>query len=130
MKKFSFGKQERLGSRKILENIFETGKAINEFPFRLLWIESPVEEKKILKIAISVPKKKIKRAVDRNKIKRLIKESYRLNKHTILSTIETSGKKFSAIIIFTGKEEMTYKETEAKIILTLHRFVQAACKKY
>lgn len=127
--RYTFHKHERLCSRKVMESIFESGKAINENPMRLLWMESSPDENLPLKIAISVPKKFFKKAVDRNKIKRQIREAYRLNKHTILPMLENSGKKFSAIIIFTGKEPLSYQNTEAKIILTLQRFAKEACKR-
>jgi ribonuclease P protein component len=127
--RFLFPKKERLCSRKAIETIFESGKAINESPLRFLWTESSAEDKIPLKIAISVPKRNFKRAVDRNKIKRQIREAYRLNKHKVLTRIENTGRKFSGIIIYTGKEHHTGQEMEAKIIVTLQRFAKEACKK-
>jgi ribonuclease P protein component len=125
--RFTFSKQERLGSRKALDKIFKSGKKINEGFIQLLWTESDSEEKAFLKIAISVPKRNFKKAVDRNKIKRQIREAYRLNKHKILPLVESAGKKFYAVILFTGKVPLTYAETETKIILTLQRFAGKAC---
>ena len=126
--RFLFPKQERLCSRKTIETIFESGKAINESPLRFLWVEASAEEKILLKIAISVPKRIFKRAVDRNKIKRQIREAYRLNKYKVLTMIENSGRKFSGIIIYTGREHLTRQEMEAKIIVTLQRFAKETCK--
>ncbi|MFI5218051.1 MAG: ribonuclease P protein component [Bacteroidia bacterium] len=125
--RFTFSKHERLGSRKALEHIFKSGKKINESTIQILWMESDSKEKALLKIAISVPKKNFKKAVDRNKIKRQIREAYRLNKHKILPLIKSTGKKFSAVILFTGKVPLAYPETEAKIILTLQRFASKVC---
>ncbi|HKR05371.1 MAG TPA: ribonuclease P protein component [Bacteroidia bacterium] len=125
---FTFSK-ERLCSRKTIEKIFDSGKAINENPFRLLWVEAPNEENVYLKIAISVPKKNFKKAVDRNKIKRQIREVYRLNKNKFFSTLENPEKRYAAIIIYTGRVLPDRKEMEAKIFVTLQRFAKETCKK-
>lgn len=129
MKTFPFSKSQRLCSRKVIESVFETGNVINQSPLRLFWKESPPEEKVLLKIAISVPKKFFKKSVDRNKIKRQLREAWRLNNHKILPEIESSGKKFSVIIVYSSKQQLTYHETEAKIIVTLQRFAKEACKR-
>ena len=126
--RFFFRKQERLCSRKVIESVFETGKSINENPFRFLWMETLHTENVLLKITISVPKKNFKKAVDRNKIKRQIREAYRLSKHKVLSSIENAEKKYAAIIIYTGKQPLSLTELEAKIIVTLQRFAKATCK--
>jgi ribonuclease P protein component len=126
---FPFSKKEHLCSRRVIEKIFTAGKVINESSLRLLWIEDFLEKEIPLKVAISVPKKNFKKAVDRNKIKRQIRESYRLSKHLIMQELLKEEKKYSCIIIYTSKKQLTSQEMQAKIIVTLQRFVKDACKK-
>ncbi len=125
---FKFSKAEHLCSLKTLDLVFETGKKINVNPFRFVWIERATTDNVKLKIAFSVPKKFFKRAVDRNKIKRHMREAYRLNRDKQLSEITNSGKQFAAMLVFSAREPLSYAETEAKIILTLQRFAKEACK--
>ena len=73
----TLGKKERLKSQKLIGRLFEEGISIKIFPFRLIYI---VTEKPLLQSSFSVPKRNFKKAVDRNRIKRLIKEAYRLER--------------------------------------------------
>ena len=125
---FKFNKAEHLCSIKTVDLVFETGKKINVNPFRFIWIESATTDNVKLKIAFSVPKKFFKRAVDRNKIKRHMREAYRIHRDKQLSQIANSGKQFAAMLVFNAREPLPYSETEAKIILTLQRFAKEACK--
>jgi ribonuclease P protein component len=128
--RFTFRKNEHLCSRKSIEAIINYGKAINEPPFRLSWIEDTDIKSEPLKIAISVPKRFFKRAVDRNSIKRIIREAYRLQKAPFLCMLKDSDKCYHALLIYTGKEIPAYRQVEDKIILTLQRFVKEECGKY
>ena len=94
-----FKKGERLNSRKIISQLFQEGDTINCFPLRIIFLE----KNQILfpsAVAVIVPKKNIKKAVDRNLIKRRIKESYRLHKSEFYSLLEKSGKKVNLIILY------------------------------
>lgn len=85
--KQTFGKEEKLKLRKDIETLFRTGKAFSILPLRVIYtIKSVTDQTSILpiQIGVSVPKKRFKHAVDRNRCKRVIRENWRLQKHTLL----------------------------------------------
>ena len=102
MKINSFGRKEKLKSSKLISEIFQNGKSKTKGYIRTCFIENNLN---INRIAVSVPKRNFKRAVDRNRIKRLIRESYRLNKSEIIFS-----KTYDVMFIFTGKIIPDYKE--------------------
>jgi ribonuclease P protein component len=86
---FTFGKKERLSQRSDIERLFNEGHSFSLPPFRVFYIRSASPETAPVKILIAVPKKKYKRAVDRNKLKRMIREAYRLNKAVIAESVNS-----------------------------------------
>jgi ribonuclease P protein component len=113
---YTFCKEERLKSRKIIQELFEKGKIIHHYPFKILYAYKSTGESKFpAKIAISVSKKNFKRAVDRNRIKRKVREAYRLNKHALYSEISTSDQKVCFFVIYTAKKELEYAVIEKEI---------------
>jgi|SRR5687768_7489579 len=103
MVRFTLSKQERLSSLKDIDFLFTEGKSLTKYPLRIVWRESTKPGKSPVRVMFSVSKKKFPRAVDRNRIKRLLRESYRqLKPDLYLSfTLETA---LDVGIIFTGKE--------------------------
>ncbi|MGZ4035066.1 MAG: ribonuclease P protein component [Bacteroidia bacterium] len=114
----TFSKAERLCSQVLIERLFEKGKSFNSFPFRVTWMEI-AESPAPVKVVISVPKRTFKKAVDRNKIKRQIREVYRKEKHKIYGLL--NSKKILLMLIYTGKTKIEFKELELKIIEALER---------
>lgn len=114
----TFTKAERLSSTIEIDNLFKKGKSFNSNPFKVIWLEKP-EGSVPAKIVISIPKRLFKKAVDRNRLKRLIRESYRKNKQLLYDNLE--HKKILLMFIFTSKTIIEYKEMEEKIILILQR---------
>jgi ribonuclease P protein component len=119
----TFTKSERLCSKVIMDKMFEKGKVIVVPSFKLIWLKAEEGAGQPVQIVISVPKRNFKRAVDRNLLKRRIREVYRKNKETIYSRI--NGQTFYLMLIFTGKEIIEYKEAEEKIIKLLQRLIPA-----
>ena len=110
----TFRKSERLCSRKILESLASKGRNIHIPPFRIVWLFSELTKEVPAQIAFAVPKRNIKNAVERNRIKRLMRESYRKNKSTLFSLIVEQEKRVALLYIFTGKEAVSHDETELK----------------
>ena len=82
----SFGKKEKLKSKKEIELLFAEGESIAKYPVRLVFKKASFEEDVAFKVGTSVSKRYFKKAVDRNRIKRLMRESYRKNKYIVANT--------------------------------------------
>jgi ribonuclease P protein component len=104
----TLNKTEKLKSRKSIQELYRKGKRIYSFPLLLLYIPmDSASEKVVLKMAASVSKKKIRRAVDRNKLKRRIREAYRLQKPEILNILpHQTGYLF--MFVYLSKEVVSY----------------------
>ncbi len=120
----TFRKSERLCSRKILETLATKGRSIHNPPFRMVWLFSPLTKDVPAQIAFSVPKRNIKTAVDRNRIKRLMRESYRKNKSAFFTFINEQEQKVALLFIFTGKMAVSHSETELKTKSILSQLAQ------
>jgi ribonuclease P protein component len=114
----TFSKNERLCSKPLIDQLVQKGNSFNGFPFKIIWLEIQ-ESSAPVKIVISVPKRNFKRAVDRNRIKRLIRETYRKNKHTLIERI--GNRKIVLLLVYTSKTFIDYTGTEEKIKIVLNR---------
>ena len=119
--KQTFTKEERLSSRKLIEQVATEGKSFLVHPFKVIALEIKEEQKYPAQVMMSVAKKRFPRAVDRNRIKRLMREAYRKNKHTLYTALNEQNRKFALMLIYIGSELPEYKLTEDKIILILQR---------
>jgi ribonuclease P protein component len=117
----TFTKSERLCSKVIIDEVFETGKPIVGPSFKLIWKKAGSFQKVPAQILITVPKRNFKKAVDRNKIKRRIREIYR--KHKNILYLKIGAETYYLMLIYTGKNIIEYKEAEVKIIKLLERLI-------
>ncbi len=117
----TFKKTERLSKKKEVEELFTTGESFLKFPFRVVYKIKHAVEKFPVRVAISVPKKKIKRAVDRNRIKRLTREAYRLNKAELISACKAANISVDFMLIYTGNVNPEFTHIQTKLVLILQR---------
>ena len=124
-KQFTLGKNERLKSRKQIEELFDKGKTFVVSPFRIYYLLKEGFEQQIallgLQFGVGVSGKNFKRAVDRNRIKRLVREAYRLQKNSLNE--KTKAKKYSLPIFFTytKKELPEFKMVNEKVAVILKK---------
>ena len=120
--KLSFTKQERLCSKILIDEIFDKGQKIKSFPFMVTYLPIQKDHQDWdypVKIVISVPKRRVKLAVKRNRLKRQIKEAYRLNKSEFYNKLEAKNKNLALFLIYIGKENEDYNFIEKKLKLLL-----------
>ena len=117
---FSLQKKERIKSKKLMENVFAEGRKINHYPLRLIYLPTQFEDDSQFKIAVVAPKKVFRSAVKRNRIKRLLKEAYRLNKSIIFNN---SKGNFALVFLYLGKEMPDYRQIEEKMVMLLQKFL-------
>ena len=101
----SFGKKEKLKSKIIIDRLFAEGNSLKKYPLRLIFLPLDNPAEAVNKTGVSVPKRNFKRAVDRIKIKRLMREAYRKNKYLVTSNLENS---YALMFIYTGREINDY----------------------
>ena len=101
MQRNTFPLKEHLKSKKVIEQVYANGASVTSFPLRAVFIEQPVEtQEPTAAILINVAKKRFRHAVDRNLVKRRIREAYRTSKHPFIESLEKSGKKMAVAIIY------------------------------
>ncbi|MHA7056893.1 ribonuclease P protein component [Aquimarina sp. M1] len=122
----TFGKEEKLKKKKEIELLFSEGKSIAKHPIRLIYRKSTLEKDGSIRVAVSVSKRNFKKAVDRNRIKRLLRECYRKNKYLV---VNNTTYHFDFMFLFTGKEMPDYKLSEAKIKEIIQKFITKEIKR-
>lgn len=115
-----FPKSERLNHKKVISQLFQSGQTSFSYPFRLVFATHPEPSDIKPQILISIPKKKFKKAVDRNWLKRRIKEAYRQNK-IILTDKNAQFQIRHLIIIYIATEKMPYGDLKKKLLKALNR---------
>jgi ribonuclease P protein component len=116
----TFTKEERLCNKRLIDGLFHNGSSFLCYPFKVSWLPSGDSQSFPAQILFSVPKKRFKRAVDRNLIKRRMREAYRLHKEQYLYRIlNDAGKRIIFSVGYIGKEIAPYDFTEKKMLKLL-----------
>lgn len=119
--KNTLGKQERLKSKKLIEKLYKEGSSVKAFPLRMVFLQTEHTSDYPAQIGVSVAKRNFKKAPDRNRLKRLMRESYRLQKEIVYNNLEVP---YVFMISYLGKEEKDYEEIYAKMNKLLNLFIK------
>lgn len=126
-KQFTLGKNERLKSRKQIEQLFSEGKNFSFIPYRVYYILSPLTiHHSPLTFGIGVSGKNFKKAVDRNRIKRLTREAYRVQKISLEEKLKEKNLQLNLFFIYTGKELPDFNTVKKKLKLILDKLIKIA----
>ncbi|WP_298766853.1 ribonuclease P protein component [uncultured Polaribacter sp.] len=123
--KNTLGKEERLKSRKLIEKLYSEGNSVKKFPLRMVYIQTKHTSNFPAQVGVSVPKRIFKLAVKRNRIKRLMRETYRLQKEIVYNNLDLP---YVFMISYIGKEEIKYESLFVKMEELLTLFVEKTKK--
>ena len=119
---FTFPKAERLLHRKQIDKLFNEGLSFNLNPFKVYYILEPTDAEMPVKVLITASRKKFKRAVDRNRLRRMTREAYRLHKSLLLEKAATVPGSLHIGFVYVGtQKDMAYADLEKQVIRCLER---------
>tara|TARA_R100001369_G_scaffold54476_1_gene81362 strand:+ start:160 stop:567 length:408 start_codon:yes stop_codon:yes gene_type:complete len=114
-----YRRKDKLKSKKLIEQLFNEGKSIIAYPLRLIYLKTEFEDESVLKTGVSVGKRLHKTAVARNRIKRLLREAYRLNKPLYFNNSSAS---YAFMILYLSKDETTFDKLNKSTKLLFDKF--------
>ncbi len=120
-RQYTYGKNERLKSRKLMDELFARGKVIKSYPVRIHYLVHKNETLSPLQAGVSVSKRNFKKAVDRNRVKRLLRESYRLHNLELKEKYTNSDKNMAIMIIYGSNKMPVYKDLEKQVKYLLRK---------
>ena len=113
---FKYPKKEKLTSKIIISKLFEDSQQIYKYPLKLLWINTELPANVPVQSTISVSKKRFKKAVTRNLLKRRMREAFRLNKNDLYNQLSIDNKQIAVMIIYQNNDILPYSTIEKSII--------------
>lgn len=129
MSLFSFRKDEILRRKKLIDRLFAEGSTFFIYPFKIFWLKVPLETPNPAQILISVGKRSFKNAVDRNRVKRQVREVYRVNKHDLYDRLVKEQHQCILGIIYTTNKHLPPEDLEIKIKAVFKRLYTELNKK-
>jgi ribonuclease P protein component len=121
--KATFKKTERLCDRKLITALYTEGKTLFNHPFKLQWQEITLDTPIPVQVVIAVPKRHFKKAIQRNRLKRQMREAYRKNKHLLYEYALENRQQFAWMLVYIAKEPEKFAIIEAKLIQLIQRFI-------
>jgi ribonuclease P protein component len=117
---FTYPKSEKLKSKITIGLLFTEGKSVSKYPLRLVYRPVTLGEDQKIKMGVSVSKKYFKKAVDRNYFKRVLRETYRLNKHLLIDNLDQP---YAFMLFYQTKDRLSYQEINTKTIQLFEKFL-------
>jgi len=118
---FTYPKSERLKSKTTIDLLFSSGKSVSKYPLRLVYVPLDLPDEEPIKLGVSVSKKYFKKGVDRNYFKRVLRETYRLNKQLLLPT---GQQRYAFMFFYQTSDRLPYTEIEEKTKLLFQKFAE------
>ncbi len=114
--RFRLAKKERISGEKRIESLFANGSSFMSYPFRVVWLRSDAGSATWASVMVSIPKKRLKKAVDRNRMKRLTREAYRLHKQHLTDLLKAGGDHLEIAFIYVKDETSDFITVEKGIV--------------
>jgi ribonuclease P protein component len=121
---FTFRDTERLKKKKSIDQLFANGMSFYIHPYKVIWLINETEQPSPAQVLISVSRRVMKRAVDRNRVKRQVRELYRQEKETIYAYLAEKQRYALIGIIFTGNEFLPFPVAKEKINIVMARLLK------
>ena len=121
MSNFRLRKSDRLKRRKVIEALFTSGQGVRAYPIQLIWTIAERHGASHIQAGFTAPRRKFKRAVDRNLLKRRMREAYRLNKSLIPETIVSEKEQIVVMCIYMSKDILAFDSIQKGMIKALKR---------
>lgn len=121
---FTFKKEERVTGERRIETLFDRGRSFMAYPFKVIFLENECSVSMPVSVLITVPKKRVRSAVQRNRIKRLIREAYRLNRHLFDRSLLRENVRLDIAFVYVKDDNADYAMVEKgvrKALLALGR---------
>jgi len=127
MPKFGFRPSERLKSRRLIQALFKQGQSFSKYPIRLVYM--PVTDPSLpspVQCTVSVPKRRFRRAAHRNRIRRQVREAWRLHKTALYQQLEGHDTTYAFMLLYVGKEALPF----ADIDRSMKRIIKTFCARH
>jgi len=121
---FSYGRNEKLKGRKLMQELFSKGKTFTIYPVKIFYMEPLIKLDHPVKVGVGTSTRHFKKAVDRNHIKRLLREIYRIEKLPLHEYLQSSGKQVVIFFLYVDKSMPEYSELKTKMHLVLHKLIK------
>lgn len=119
-----FTKCERLSRKSVIEKLYSSGRSVAVFPLRAVYLPlEPEDGEPTASVLIAVSKKRFRHAVDRNLVKRRLREAYRLNKHPFIETLQQAGLRMAVSILYLDKRHYSYIHLQTRLTKLLQTII-------